>query len=272
MSATGYSTDEEQKKSLVSGTSQPLVDYDPEKDPELKKNNGKYDSKKAILQVTWRFPVDPNPLNIIALIYGYLPFLVPVLFFIDVVVERRFLPFYGLVVSAIVTVLNEVILKPIVKDPRPDGSANRQQNKETGKWEMKPGMPSGHVLNASTTMVWCLLEVSLRGPGFDDHPFLTYRLLFIILLLMAPVPWARIYNQDHSVAQCVVAGMIGIGAGVAAYFIRAQYFPLDAGKEWCISSACLQSGKPWDPFMQADEPSEPARLLAAAAHGMLRGS
>ena len=41
-------------------------------------------------------------------------------------IERRFIAFYGLAVSAVVTLLNEAVLKPIVKDPRPKGSANRK--------------------------------------------------------------------------------------------------------------------------------------------------
>ena len=54
--------------------------------------------------------------------------------------------------------------------------------------------------------------------------------------------------------------------GVAAYIVREQYFPLSADKvtsllketlkigqteqDWCVKEGwCLQSGKPWDPFM-----------------------
>lgn len=255
------STDEE--TGLKSGEKSEDQDLDPDRDPELKKNGGRFDSKKAILQVTWRFPVDfKDPLNIIALIYGYLPFVIPLVFFIDMVVERRFIAFYGLAVSGVVTLINEVILKELLKQPRPYGSANRKFNEKTKKWEMKPGMPSGHVLNATTTMVWCLLEVSLRGPGFDDHPFMTGKLLLLILVCMAPVPWARIYNQDHSLAQCTVAGVLGVFAGLMAYWVRYHYFPLQAEKEWCVSKWCLVSGKPWDPFLPEGD------ALVTAASGV----
>eukprot|EP00931_Biecheleriopsis_adriatica_P073844 TRINITY_DN48052_c0_g1_i1.p1 TRINITY_DN48052_c0_g1~~TRINITY_DN48052_c0_g1_i1.p1 ORF type:complete len:304 (+),score=56.55 TRINITY_DN48052_c0_g1_i1:68-979(+) len=259
----GHSTDEE--KGLISTVKvADDVDHDPEKDPELKVNGGEYESKKAILQVTWRFPVNPHPLNILALIYGYLPFIIPLIFFIDVAVERHFLPFYGLCVSGVVTVINELILKPIVKDPRPNGSANRKYNETTKKWEMKEGMPSGHVLNATTTMVWCLLEVAMRGPGFDEHLFISTNVLIIILVVMAPVPWARIYNQDHSLAQCCVAGILGICAGVAAYYIRAAYFPL-SDAPYCVKKACLYGGKPWDSFVEGNVEKTVAAATTAAA-------
>lgn len=257
------STDEE--TGFIKGTKDEDK-LNPANDPELEANGGPYKSKKAILQVTWRFPINwSDPLNIITLVYGYLPFVIPLVFFIDVVVERRFIAFYGLAVSAVVTVLNEVVLKPIVKDPRPEGSANRKYNEITKKWEMKPGMPSGHVLNATTTMVWCLLEVALRGPGFDVQPFLTVNILLLILVCMAPVPWARIYNKDHSLAQCTVAGAIGVVAGVVAYWIREQYFPLNVDKVWCASESwCLVSGKPWDPFL----PEGDSLVAATAASGV----
>ncbi|CAE7671420.1 unnamed protein product [Symbiodinium pilosum] len=257
------SSDEEAglvKKDAPTDGKDPL---DPKNDPDLVTNGGKFQSKVAILQVTWRFPVDPDPLNILALIYGYLPFVVPVVFFVDMLVEWRFIAFYGLVTSAVVTLLNEVIFKPILKQPRPEGSANRKFNDKTGKWEMKPGMPSGHVANAATTMVWCLLEVALRGPGFDDQPFLTTKILLLIIVCMGPVPWARIHNQDHSLAQCTVAGIMGIVAGVTAYLIRVTYFPLGVGQEWCYQSLCLIGGKPWDPFV--DGPQAGSEVVTAAA-------
>lgn len=235
-------------------------DHDPEKDPELQKNGGKFTSKKAILQVTWRFPVEMDPLNILALIYGYLPFLVPTVFFVYLVITRRFIAFYGLAVSGIISALNEGVFKPIVKDPRPSASANRKFNEQTNKWEMKEGMPSGHVLNATTMLVWCTLEVAFRGPGFDDHPVISWQLILIIVLTTAPVPWARIHNKDHSLAQCIVGGSLGILAGIAAYYVRYTFFPLDMDTEWCIQSLCLVSGKPWDEFM----PTTAAKVGAAA--------
>jgi len=240
-----------------------VEDHHPDKDPELEKNGGKFTSKKAILQVTWRFPLDRDPLNIIALLYGYLPFIIPFTFFVYLIVTRKFIAFYGLVISAFVTVLNEVVLKPILKQPRPSHSANKKFNEKTEKWEMKPGMPSGHVLNASVTLVWCLLEVTLRGPGFGaaDSPVITWELILLILVSMAPVPWARIYNGDHSLNQCLVAGSMGLVFGIAAYFIRVSFFPLDAGKVWCPGSlekigsvsVCLTSGKPWDAVAAPDD-------------------
>lgn len=198
-------------------------DLDPELDKELKKNGGQFESKFAVMQVTIRLPLDPNPLNLIALAYGFLPFMVPGGFFVYWAITRRFIPLFGLCLSLGVSIINEVILKPILKDPRPRLSANKEQD-HTGRWVMKPGMPSGHVLNATVLLVWAVLEVAFKGPGLHDHADITIKWFAIIFLLMAPVPWARWYNSDHSLSQCLVAGSVGIVAGIAGYYVRSTYF------------------------------------------------
>jgi len=223
-----------------------LEDLAPEKDPELKKNGGKFDEKTSFLQVTIRWPIDTHPLNLIALLYGFLPFIVPASFFVAAIVTQRFIPVFAFVMSIVTSLINEVIFKPLLKDPRPTRSAHRHLGKD-GKWEMKPGMPSGHVLNATCILVWAVLEVGLRGPGFDhDHSFLTAGWIVAIIVLMAPVPWARWYNGDHSLNQCLVAASLGIVVGVLAYYLRVTYFP--------------QSWKPWESM-----PEEESRPLSTAA-------
>lgn len=163
------------------------------------------------------------------------------------------MPIYGIVISLVTSLANEVIFKPIVNDPRPLVSANRHQDHD-GRWVMKPGMPSGHVLNASCIMVWALLEVSLRGPGFsEEKSFLTSSWIVAIVILMAPVPWARIYNGDHSEKQCLVAGILGLFFGVAAFYIRQTYFPQDKVDDMTIPLLGIQfeASKPWDPYPAA---------------------
>lgn len=195
---------------------------DPDYDEELKKYGGKFEQKFAFLQVTIRLPLDMNPLNLIALMYGFLPFIVPGTFFLHFVITRHFIALFGLALSLIISGINEVALKPICKDPRPALSANKFKDTD-GKVKPKHGMPSGHVLNATTIFVWATLEVAYRGAGIGD--LLTTQWLIMIFILMAPVPWARWYNSDHTLNQCLVAGFLGIFVGIAAFYIRCVYFP-----------------------------------------------
>lgn len=218
--AGGNSTDEEGAPL----TAKQEKVHDEDSDTELEKNGGIYAKKFAFLQVTFRLPIQ-GPVQVIALIYGFLPFIVPAVFLIHFLIHRHRLGIYGFCVCIVASILNELIFKPIVKDPRPVESANKFRDKD-GKMKMKPGMPSGHVLNATTTMVWATLEVAFRGPGFNRHFYTTLEWLAFIFILMGPVPWARWKNKDHTLNQCLVAGGIGIVFGILAFVIRTQFLPV----------------------------------------------
>jgi len=199
-----------------------------DEDPELKINGGKYDSKFAFWQVTIRLPLDMNGLNELAILYGYLPFLIPGGLGIAFLITWHFLYLYGVLISIVLVCINEAVLKKLCDQPRPDRTAHRDKD---GK--PKHGMPSGHVLNSTSIMVWSLLEVYLRGPTQhnEEHVALTGIWLAAIFLAMFPVPWARWYNGDHSAAQCSVSLVLGLFVGIGAFLIRVHYFD-PAWKPW----------------------------------------
>eukprot|EP00747_Dinoflagellata_sp_TGD_P168733 gnl/TRDRNA2_/TRDRNA2_195835_c0_seq1.p1 gnl/TRDRNA2_/TRDRNA2_195835_c0~~gnl/TRDRNA2_/TRDRNA2_195835_c0_seq1.p1 ORF type:complete len:261 (+),score=35.86 gnl/TRDRNA2_/TRDRNA2_195835_c0_seq1:67-783(+) len=206
-------------------------------DMELQKYNpnARYTKKIAVGQVTIRLPIYWHPLNLIALAYGFLPWIIPISLFVHWVITRHFITLYTLVASLVVMVLNEGILKPVLKQPRPPETANRYPD-----GSVKHGMPSGHVLNATTIMVYLLCEVAVRGAGYEpmdqDHGILTIEWLVAILLLMGPVPWARWYNLDHTLNQCLVSLVLGTIAGVGFFFIRIHFFP-DHWRPWIVEAA-----------------------------------
>jgi len=207
---------------------QPLIKesevHSEDSDSELETNGGPYKQKYAFLQVTFRRPIQ-SCLDVVALIYGFLPFIVPAVFLLTFIAEfPHRLPLYGFAVSITCMIMNELIFKPIVKAPRPTKSANKFLDKRDNTWKMKPGMPSGHVLNATTIMIWSLMEVALRGPGYDPAHFIQTEYWFLgIVVLMAPVPWARWRIQDHTLNQCLVAMAIGVPLGALAYILRVNF-------------------------------------------------
>lgn len=198
-----------------------------EKDMELKENGGPYTSKMAIGQVTIRLPLSGHPLNIIALLYGFLPWIVPITLVVYFVYTWHFIYLFGPLMSCVLAIINEGILKKVFNEPRPKESANKHKD-----GSMKPGMPSGHVLNATSIMVWALLEVYYKGPGLHKHQTLTMDWLVVILFVHLPVPWARWYNSDHSAKQCAVSGVLGLIVGALGFYLRVHYF----GHAW----------KPWE--------------------------
>mmetsp|Transcript_35435 Transcript_35435/g.81061 ORF Transcript_35435/g.81061 Transcript_35435/m.81061 type:complete len:253 (-) Transcript_35435:137-895(-) len=197
--------------------------------------------KLCVGQVTIRLPLPWwNPLAIIALLYGFLPWIIPLGFLISFLVEavpqyahgwrhgtdwlreNRDIGFYGILLSVVLAIINEGILKPVCKQERPPQTANRYKpgpGEERGK--IKHGMPSGHVMNATTIMWWSLLEVALAGP---EDEVLKARWCALIWLLMGPVYWARWYNLDHTFNQCLVSAILGTIFGCVAFYVRVQYY------------------------------------------------
>jgi len=145
--------------------------------------------------------------------------------------------------------LSELILKPLMKDPRPPESANRYPD-----GRIKYGMPSGHSMGTTAIMVWVILEVILRtdeSGGLEIEDTINRKWLYIVLALCGPVPWSRAYNMDHTVAQVVVGAGFGIVLGIAAFLLRANQFP---GHHY-----------PWDTVMVAKEASSSSSTAPLAA-------
>jgi hypothetical protein len=201
-------------------------DYAPAEDEELKEFGGQFDKKIAVWQVTIRLPLDMNPLNLLAILYGFLPFIIPGAMGLSFLYTWHFIYLYGVIISLVLVTINEGGLKKACNQPRPSRSANKNPD-----GTLKHGMPSGHVLNSTSLFVWSFLEVYLRGPGLVDEQKLTYTWLGAITVLMLPVPWARWYNGDHSTAQCAVSIILGICVGFGAFYCRMHYFS-PAWKPW----------------------------------------
>merc|ERR1712136_693604 len=142
-----------------------------------------------------------NVLDMSALLYGFLPWIIP---------------------WAIVTTLVNEFLKRLIDQPRPQRSANRMLDGRP-----MPGMPSGHVLNSTTLMTWAMLEILFDGP--DVAAALGGSVL--IIFLQCPVPWARWHNGDHTAAQCIVSIFLGMIVGTVAFVIRMRHFP-SVWKPW----------------------------------------
>jgi hypothetical protein len=195
-----------------------LADHQKERptfvDTELRENGGKYSFKAAIFQVTIRCPTE-DPLLIIAMAYGFLPFLPPIFCFCFYFSAGNILGLYGIFLSLTLVAINEGFLKGYFRDPRPIQSANRNSN-----GELKFGMPSGHVLNAVVMMVWIFAEIISAGRVHEQMG-----ILYITALLLAPVPWARYYNLDHSFEQVVLTTVGAVPVGVTAFGVRRILLP-----------------------------------------------
>lgn len=184
---------------------------------------GSLKAKWGIGQVSIRLPIR-SPLQFIAILYGYLPFIIPIWWFIWMVStwskcgSPRFYPTFGLCIAAGFALVNETITKKICRKFLPENITSRPPEAVCNH----PGMPSGHVMNAYTLMVWTLLEVA-----YDYRIHVDY--LLVLLLVMGPVPWARVYNKDHTVKQVVASMVAALVMGGIAFGIRCLKFPNHRG-------------------------------------------
>mmetsp|Transcript_56077 Transcript_56077/g.119390 ORF Transcript_56077/g.119390 Transcript_56077/m.119390 type:complete len:265 (-) Transcript_56077:126-920(-) len=188
-------------------------------------DQGILERKLGVGQVSIRLPIRSVG-QFVGLVYGYLPFIVPIWWALWAAVSyarygvARFFPLYGLCIAVGFAIVNEAITKRICRKLLPESITNRPPEAVCNH----PGMPSGHVMNAYTLMIWCLLEAAL-----DE--FIHPEWLIIILLVMGPVPWARVYNKDHTVAQVTASAVASCVMGSVAYYIRKRWYP-DMGQPW----------------------------------------
>jgi membrane-associated phospholipid phosphatase len=180
---------------------------------------GRLKDKWGVLQVSIRLPISSWK-EIIAILYGYLPFLIPGWWVVWAFTSYsqnghpRFFPTYGICIATVFALVNETVVKQVCKRV-----FSRQVFSRPAEAVCKhPGMPSGHVMNAYTLMVWCLWEVSQGELVHLDW-------LVLIGLAFGPVPWARVYNKDHTRQQVLVSAVVALIMGTFAYYIRATYYP-----------------------------------------------
>lgn len=193
--------------------------YDTWTEEEKKQwKEGRLRCKWAFGQVSIRLPIH-DCLSLTALVYGYLPFVIPIWWAIWVITSKitngspRFFPLYGLLISIGFALINETITKQICRRVLDKKITNRPPEAVCNH----PGMPSGHVMNAFTLMTWCFLEAVA-----DMHIYPEW--LFAVILILGPVPWARVHNKDHTIAQVTVSGCIAVVMGITAFCLRKAYF------------------------------------------------
>lgn len=189
--------------------------------PEEKQlwRSGKLRSKWGVGQVSIRLPLADN-LTIVALFYGFIPYIIPIWWAIWVSTSwamnghPRFFPAFGLCVALGCAIVNELITKQFCRLVLPESLTDRPPEAVC----RHPGMPSGHVLNGWILMVWCLVEAATAK-------LVQIEWLIIIVACMGPVPWARWYNKDHTLAQVTVSMVLSIFFGVAAAWVRKTHYP-----------------------------------------------
>lgn len=167
-------------------------------DPEMAQHGGQCTGKFAVGQVTIRTPFQWDPLNVLAITFSFVPWFIPLFllaFFACTLTITSLILLIHLVLSSL---LNELALKPLVSQPRPEATANKD-----AEGNPLPGMPSGHVTISQTFGIWCIGIAALHF-----HPMTASIVILCLATMMVAVPWARWYNGDHSLQQVFATGAL----------------------------------------------------------------
>lgn len=173
---------------------------------------------------------DPFP-NILAVIYGYVPYVIAATFGLELVAKRGTRELQFAIFIVLIVVLNEVAWKRIIQQARPIGSCLTTC-----------GMPSGHSTLAMGLYTLVFLDFSFRLRPTDQrrvrffcdtgtaprclrfgrcvfsialssasvlshHEFVMVTMIWFFILI--PVPASRVYLRDHSILQISIGSIIG---------------------------------------------------------------
>lgn len=142
----------------------------------------------------------------LAVFYSFLPWFVTLCVMIWNVINRSILAICNIAIGVTLIVVNELIIKKIVSQPRPAGSCLTSQ-----------GMPSSHSLLAVTFSLWPALEALFHTKQWDPRKKAGFIALVWILLL--PVPASRVKLQDHSELQVGVGSAMGVGLATIFFLL-----------------------------------------------------
>lgn len=174
-----------------------------------------HDQKMNIGSVTVRWPLKLEVLPLLALFFSFLPWLAPAFMVLFVGYTHTLACMVVLGLMVVSTGVAEFCLKPLLNEPRPATSAVRYDD-----GRLKPGMPSAHVLNSQSVTSWLILEAIYSLPSAWSALTLP-----AAILVMLAVPWARWYNGDHTLKQCLASVFLGTALGALTFALHMCYYP-----------------------------------------------
>eukprot|EP00744_Colponema_vietnamica_P000814 GILI01001414.1.p1 GENE.GILI01001414.1~~GILI01001414.1.p1 ORF type:complete len:236 (-),score=70.34 GILI01001414.1:428-1054(-) len=161
-------------------------------------------------------------LGVVAVAYSIWPYVWFALMGLWLIVGRTTRGLLMVLLLAFVTLFNELVLKNIFVQRRPVLSCLESY-----------GMPSGHSANAGVSFTIIFLELLFNYRSSDVVKRILY--CFATVLAFLPVPWSRVYLNDHSFEQVTAGFITGFGFGVLMFLLLKYYladYRLDLLCQW----------------------------------------
>eukprot|EP01103_Thecamoeba_quadrilineata_P014192 TRINITY_DN4160_c0_g1_i1.p1 TRINITY_DN4160_c0_g1~~TRINITY_DN4160_c0_g1_i1.p1 ORF type:complete len:233 (-),score=15.29 TRINITY_DN4160_c0_g1_i1:144-842(-) len=153
--------------------------------------------------------------HILLAFYAWVPYVILFGFGIHFLLRRTSLSFFLCGLMAGIGVLNEGILKQLIKQPRPIETC-----------ACGYGMPSGHAAVTTGLFVWIALELWLNNwttksiLGGESSTKLSRMLLLAAFLL--PTSYSRVFFYYHTWQQVVVGSLVGVVCATI-YFVLLSF-------------------------------------------------
>ncbi|CAL1153878.1 unnamed protein product [Cladocopium goreaui] len=190
-------------------------------------------------------PNDARFIDWVAVVYSYIPFVVPVLVFAELLCTRGTRQLSVLLFTGMTTLMNELLVKPFFATARPGafgpapGALTDSFGQPAGSCNTTCGMPSSHSTMAIGFLMLTMFDGIIRlKPDSNvltqdkDEVEMQQRLkemisvtplapkrvmsnteflgfYFTWQLLLGPVPLMRVVLHDHTAAQVCLGGMLG---------------------------------------------------------------
>ena len=184
----------------------------------------------------------PQPLGIVSaicILYSIVPWAAGLVLIITMLIKRRTSLIIGVALLVVMIILSEVILKNIVKQPRPSNSCLTSS-----------GMPSSHSVLSLGFVTFSALEMFFHQWQYSRLTKLQFFMGSVFLLV--PVPASRVGLGDHSPMQ-VGVGII-VGAIIAIVFFVIMHFALASKLEQLMERPlCVHLGLSNDYVVNADD-------------------
>ncbi|CAA9986214.1 PAP2-like protein, putative [Plasmodium knowlesi strain H] len=145
--------------------------------------------------------------SVVATVYGYIPYAFMLATLLGFLLTSNNMLLYFVFIIPTQLTINDIILKNILKMSRPIHSALQSY-----------GMPSGHSSFSFSLLTFLILHLL---EAKKDKWTIMACILAIILLL--PIPWSRVYIQDHTLYQVIFGSLLGFIIGVVFYMIKKQF-------------------------------------------------
>ncbi|CAK9086313.1 unnamed protein product [Durusdinium trenchii] len=220
-------------------------------------------------------PHDTRFIDWVAVVYSYIPFVIPLLVFCELLITRGTRQLSILLFTGMTTLANELLVKPFCALPRPGalgpapGVLTNSLGEHAGSCNTSCGMPSSHSTMAIGFLMLTMFDGIIRVKPdtfllsqeevemqqtlremISVTPLAPKRVMgnteflgffFTWMILLGPVPMMRVVLRDHTAVQVCVGGLLGAARELGESSEKALFWNSCSGPLSCPVMCSVRS-------------------------------